>query len=86
MKKFDFDYAASLVALVVVLFGVFAAAGSALAGTEEGGSARTPVRATAEEARQTEMADEAIRSLAEDTRLELDIQLGDHNSVAYAGE
>ena len=86
MKKIDFDNAAALVALVVVLFGVFAAAESALAGTVEGGSARPPARATAEEARQEAMADEAIRSLAEDTKLALDIQLGDHKSVANAGK
>lgn len=85
MKKIDFDNAATLIALIVVLFGVFAAAESALAGTDDGGSARAPARVTAEEARQAEMADEAIRSLAEDTKVELDIQLADHKSVAVTG-
>ncbi len=87
MKKIDFDNGAALLALAVVILGVLAAAESAFAGTESANSDRLPARTetAAETVRQDEMADEAIRTLEKANELALDIQLGDHKSVADAG-
>lgn len=75
MKAFDWENRFAILATGVVLFGVMAAASSAFAESRSssGAANRTAVAAQAETHRA--MAEEAIRAVKSEVRLDLDIQL-----------
>ena len=84
MRKFNYVSGAAYLALVVVLFGVLAAAESALADGQDDAIDRLPprVKLADEEARQEAMAEEAANALSSEIVLDLDIQLTDTTSTA----
>ena len=84
MKKFDYDHNLAVLALGVVLFGVFAAADDALAGDLDGNPDRLAPRTQLadEEARQETMAEEALDALSDAIQLDLDIKLANPTSTA----
>ncbi len=84
MRKFNYVSGAAYLALVVVLFGVLAAAESALADGQDDAIDRLPprVKLADEEARQEAMAEEAANALSREIVLDLDIQLTDTTSTA----
>lgn len=75
MKAFDWENRFAILATGIVLFGVLAAASSAFAGGKprDGAANRTTVATQAETHRA--MAEEAIRAVKSEVRLDLDIQL-----------
>ena len=87
MKAFDWENRLAIVATGVVLFGVLAAAESAFA---EGDEARvaanreTAISEPRQAATQRAMAEEAIRAVESEVRLDLDIQLKDQTSTVRA--
>ena len=87
MKAFDWENRLAIVATGVVLFGVLAAAESAFADGEDAGLAANRETAISEP-RQAEtqraMAEEAIRAVESEVRLDLDIQLKDQTSTVRA--
>lgn len=86
MKKLDYDNGFSYLALAVVLFGVFAAAQSALAGDTDDDHTRLPARVEQadEVARQEAMAEDAVDALERAVTIDLDIKIADHMSTASA--
>ena len=79
MKAFDWENRLAIVATGVVLFGVLAAAESAFAESDE-----TAVPAPRLAETQRAMAEEAIRGVRSEVRLDLDIQLKDQRSTVRA--
>ena len=84
MKKLDYDNSFAYIALIVVLFGVFAAAENALASGTAGDQDRLAPRTQLadEQARQEAMAEEAAHAVSEAVELDLDIQLSNHTFIA----
>lgn len=91
MKKVNIEDALAVIGAVVVLIGVFFAAGDALAGAETTKptlTPRLPARIVSQEAaaRQSAMAALAAESIEKAIRLDLDIQLGNHISAVRNAE
>ena len=89
MRKLDLVNGFAVLGTLVVLIGIFAAAGDALAGSnapEAAEQTRLPARSVDKDAaeRQTAMAERSMASLQEALRLDLDIQLGNHISTVRA--
>ena len=80
MKAFDWENRLAILATGVVLFGVLAAAGSAFAEGAEA-SRETAVSEPRQAEAQRAMAEEAIRAVKSEVRLDLDIQLKDQRST-----
>ncbi len=87
MKKLNTENSFAILAAAVVLVGVFFAAEDALAGSEiapHQEQVRLPARIVNKDnaLRQVDMAEDAAQSVKEAIRLDLDIQLGNHTSIA----
>ena len=86
MNRLNTESGFAILAAAVVLVGVFFAAEDALAGSEiapHQEQVRLPARIAKkdETARQADMAEDAVESVKEALRLDLDIQLGNHTST-----
>ncbi len=87
MKAFDWENRLAMVATGVVLFGVLAAAESAFAegdDAEVGASRQTVAAELLKSETQKAMAEEAIRAVESEVKLDLDIQLKDRTSTVRA--